>query len=370
MALSRPTLQEITERIYIRILNETTLNVDLESSMLGVLVKIMAAEIDSQWAYIEDLTNQSSLTTASGNSLDDMGLMFGVPRKVDTKATTTGGVPSIRFTNLSGSPVNIPVGTRVSKDSDPSIAFFTIEGVTIAGGATADVHASAAQAGQVFNVGIGELNRHSAPTTAVTVTNVLPILNGSVRESDNSYRERILQELLRRNSLTVDNTIALLRSVDGVKDVLLLNRARGSGTFDAIIIPYHSSQGSSVVGECERLLNQVAAPWMDFEVKEPKLRQLDITLTVSFLPSAANREADRQLIRSIINARIANLPIENGSGAGSLYLSQLRNVVAGVSTSIVDASITGSLDDTPLTNTGEIKIGLGERIELRSLVIR
>lgn len=370
MPTPRPSLQEIKERIYVRILNETDLTAGLESSAIGVLVNIMAAEIDSQWAYIDELTSQSSLTTATGGSLDDMGLMFGVPRKIESKATTTGGTPSIRFTNLGGTSVSIPVGTRVYKDSDPSIAFFTIEGATIAGGASVDIHATAAQPGQAFNVAVGDVNRHSAPTTAVTVTNILPIQNGSARESDSSYRERILQELLRRNSLTVPNTSALLRTVDGVKDAMLINLARGTGTFDVIITPYHSSQAESVVEECRALLSDTATVGIDFIVKSPKLRQLDLTITVRFNPSAANKEFDRQLIRNIINARVNNLPVENGTGNGSLFLSQLRAIAASSSSSIIDAALVGTLDEIPLTIDGEIKIGLGDRIELRSLVIR
>jgi len=370
MPTPRPTLQEIKERIYVRILNETSLTAGLESSAIGVLVNIMAAEIDSQWAYIDELTTQSSLTTATGGSLDDMGLMFGVPRKVESKATTTGGTPSIRFTNLGGTSLSIPVGTRVYKDSDPSIAFFTIEGATLAGGASVDVHATAAQPGQAFNVAIGDINRHSAPTTALSVTNILPIQNGAARESDTSYRERILQDLLRRNSLTVPNTTALLRTIDGVKDAMLINLARGTGTFDVIITPYHSSQTESVVEECRALLSDTTNAGIDFVVKAPKIRQLDLTLTLRFNPSASNKELDRQLIRSIINARVGNLPVENGTGNGSLFLSQLRSVAAAASPAIIDAAIVGALDEIPLTIDGEVKIGLGDRIELRSLVIR
>lgn len=358
------------QRFYTALTSETGITASIDSPGVGTLVKVAAAEMDSVWAFLEELYNQSTPTTATGSYLDEMGLLIGVPRRQDTRATTTGQTPSIRFTNMGGTPANVPAGTRVYKAGDPAVAFFTIEGAAIGVGLSVDVHATAASAGQAYNVAIGELTKHSAPLPSVSVTNLLPIQNGSLRESDASYRERILQEMRRRHSLTPENAVALLRGVDGVRDVLMLNMARGRGTFDAVVLPYHRTQSADVVSECSRVMAQAAPIGIDYQIRAPRERQLDLAITLGFVGGATTQEADRQMVRSLLSARVDALGVEDGTGVGSLYLSQLRATAVASGPSIYDAAISGSLDDVPLSTQGEVRVARGERIVLRSLAVR
>ena len=369
MPVPVPTDKEILERSYNTLKNETSINVSLDSSATGVMLKIISAELSAVWKYIAEQMEQANLTTATGSSLDDLGLLVGAVRKEETKATTSGQVPSIRFTNLSGSTINIPTGTRVFADKDPNIAYFTTEGAVVNSAQTADIHATAAFSGTNYNVGVGDLNRHSLPYTNVTVTNLYAIQNGSYKETDASYRQRILQELRRRNAFTVDNCSSLLRSIDGIKDVLVLNLYRGAGTFDVICVPYIDSQANELVAQCKRILQKSCPIGIDFKVRSPKLRQLDLSINLRFVPDATNKEATRQLAKSIIISRINNLPVENGLNNSVLYLSQLKNSVASIDSSIFDATINGYLDDVPLAVAGEIRLNIGEKITLRNLTI-
>lgn len=260
MAVPRPSQGEILQRIYNRITLETPISANLDSSAIGVILKIIAAEMDLVWSYISDLYNQSNLSTATGPALDNFGLLLGVPRKSAQNASTLGATPSVQFTNLGVGSADIPGGTRVFKDSDPSVAFFTVGGVTLTGGQISTVHVQAAQPGSMYNVGIGELNRSSAPNVTVAVTNILPIQNGSFDESDGSYRQRLLQEYTRRDVLNPTNCDAMLRQVPGVQDVYILDFQRGAGTFDVVIIPYNSSAISQVVSECLTENMMIALP--------------------------------------------------------------------------------------------------------------
>jgi uncharacterized phage protein gp47/JayE len=369
--IPRPTSDEILTRIYNRIRNETPINAPLDSSAIGVILKIIAVEMDAVWNTVEDIHNQSNLSTATGASLDNFGLQFGVPRRQAKNATTAGYARAVKFTNNGVATVSVPSGTRVYKDTDPQIAFFTIEGANINPGQSGELHVTSAETGSIFNVGIGELNRHSLPNVSVTVTNMLPIQNGEMRESDSSYRERILQDIRRRDVLNLENTNALLRSIPGVRDVYVLDKKRGAGTFDAIIIPYNQSMSASIVAEAQRLLNDSIPIGISAVARPPQYRQLDIKINLRFSPDTGDRrDSVRESIRSMVLGRVDNLPVENGTGNGTFNTDTISAIATLADPSVLDAIVTLGLDGSPLLSNGEVNLGVGERLIIRSLQIQ
>jgi uncharacterized phage protein gp47/JayE len=370
MAIPRPTESEILQRIYNRILNDTPITANLDSSVIGVLLKIIAAEMNLVWNYIEELYSQTNLSTATGQALDNFGLLLGVPRKQAVNASTLGSSRAVRFTNLSAGAVTIPTGTRVFKELDPQVAYYTIEGATILPGQALEMHVKAVFEGDSYNVGIGELNRHSVPNVNVSVTNILPIQSGSLEESDAAYRERLLQEMIRRDVLNPSNCDAMLRAVPGVKDVYIIDFKRGSGTFDAIIIPYNESAVSSVVDSCQNILNEFVPIGISALARPPQFRQLDVSVNLRFDPRRMDRkESIRESIRAQIIARVDNLPVENGTGNGTFYTNQIRASSLLSGTEVLDAVVSLGLDGSPIAPEGEIRLGIGERLVLRSLSV-
>lgn len=370
MAVPRPTEREILQRIYNKILNETPISANLDSSIIGTLLKIIAAEMNSVWIYVEDLTNQSSLSTATGTSLDNFGLLLGAPRKQAVASNTFGSSRAVRFTNLGVATVTVPMGTRVFKDSSPQIAYFTVEGVTLQSGQSAEIHVQSAFEGDIYNVAIGELNRHSVPNVTVSVTNILPIQNGSYEESDAAYRERLLQEMTRRDVLNRSNCDALLRSVPGVKDVFIIDFKRGSGTFDAVIIPFNETAISSIVSDCQSLLDEFVPIGISALARPPQYRQLDVKINLRFDPRKSDRkETIRESIRAQIISRVDSLPVENGSSNGTFFTNQIRASAILSGSEVLDAVVTLGLDGSPISPEGEIRLGIGERLVLRSLVV-
>lgn len=371
MSVPRPSEREILQRIYNRLVNETGITANLDSSTIGMILKMIAAEMNLVWQYVEELYNQSNLSTATGASLDNFGLLLGAPRRQSRNSSTLGYTRAVRFTNLGVAPVSVPSGTRVFKEKDPQIAYFTVEGAIIPAGQSVDLHVTAAEQGEIYNVTIGELNAHSVPNVSLSVTNILPIQNGSQVESDGSYRERLLQEMRRREVINKDNCVALLRSVPGVKDVYMIEYYRGAGTFDAIIIPYNESATTQIVAEAQRLLDEYVPVGISAVAKGPKYRMLDINIVIRFDPSAGDkREGVRESIRAQIRARIDNLPIENGSGNGTFYTNQIRALATLAGTEVLDAIVSLGLDGSPMSPEGEIRLGIGERLALRSLSVQ
>lgn len=370
MPIPRPSQEEIIRRTYNAIRNETPITANLDSSVIGVIIKIFAAEMNVVWDYIDQLAQQSNLTTAVGGALDNFGLLFGVTRKSALSGSTIGSSRAVRFTNTGNTIVVVPTGTRVYKASDPQVAYFTTEGATISAGATAEVHVTAANTGEIYNVGIGELTKHALPNVSLAVTNILPIQNGSSRESDGSYRERLLQDIRRRRVVNASTVSAMLRSVPGVRDVWILDLKRGAGTFDAVIIPYNQGLVSEVISECQRLLDEAVPAGISALAKAPQYRQLDVKVNLRFTANVGNRrESIREIVRSLIISQVDNLPIEDGSGSGTFNTAQIRAFSISSDAAILDAMVILGLDGVPISTDGEIRLGIGERLVLRGLSV-
>jgi uncharacterized phage protein gp47/JayE len=370
MPIARPSYQELVNRIYNRVRAETGLTAGLESSIIGTIVKIMGAELDGIWSYVEELERQSNLSTATGSDLDNWGLLFGVPRRTAKQSSSVGYSRSLRITNNGSTPAVVPTGSRVYKDLDPQIAFFTTEGVTIAAGSAEDVHVTAADYGSIFNVAIGEINRHAVPNVSLTVTNILPLQSGAEQESDGSYRQRLQQELTRRDVLNRANVSSLMRSVPGVRDVYLLDMYRGAGTFDIIIIPYNFSVANTIIQECQSLLNSAVPAGVSAVARAPMYRQLDVQINITFSRTAGgSKDTIRQSIRDQISARIDNLPVEDGSGIGAFSTSQIEALATLADPSVVNVNVRLGLDGSPISNKGTITLGVGERLVLRALSV-
>jgi len=370
MPIARPSAKELVNRIYNRVRLETGLTAGLESSVIGSIVKIIGTELDSIWAYVEELERQSNLSTATGSDLDNWGLLFGVPRRVAKNAGTNGFARAVRFTNLGSGTAVIPAGARVYKATDPQIAFYTTEGASIPAAQASDLHVVAVDTGNIYNVAIGEINRHGVPGVTVSVTNILPIQNGSEQESDPSYRERILQELTRRDVLNRANVTSLMRSVPGVRDVYLLDMNRGAGTFDIIIIPYNQSIANTIIQECQTLLNEAVPAGVSALARSPIYKQLDVQINLVFAAGVGDKkEVIRQSIRDQIIARVDNLPVEDGSGIGSFNTSQISAIATLADSTVISANVRLGLDGSPISNQGQLAIGTGERLILRALSV-
>src|SRR6266566_5897262 len=102
-----------------------------EGSRIGAIGKVIAAYVRDQWEALSDLEAQSNPSTARGIYLDRIGQMFGVQRLPPQAASTLGRGPSVQFTNNGATSVTVPLNTRVWSSSDPDIAFFTTQAITV-----------------------------------------------------------------------------------------------------------------------------------------------------------------------------------------------------------------------------------------------
>jgi uncharacterized phage protein gp47/JayE len=370
MPIPKPSIEELQTRIYNRLKGETGIDAGLHGSVAGAIVKVIAAELNLVWDTVDAIYRQSNISTAFGPGLDAIGALVGVARRPAQQASTIGFSKSVRFTNLGQAQANIPIGTRVWNEQNPQVAFFTTEGLILSPGESGFVHVRAAGPGEFYNVPARTLTKHNAPNVNVSVINVAAIDNGSLRESDDSYRERIIQEFQRRNTANVDSIIALVRNVPGVRDAWVTEFERGAGTFGVTILPYDDSEAAELVARVSSVVQSAVPIGISAQVRPPVYRPLDVKINIRFSPQTGTRqETIRQRVRGAIASLVDNLPVEDGTGNGSFFLSNIRSTVQFLDGAILDASVQVAFEGAPFAEDGVITVSRGERIILRNLIV-
>ena len=371
MAFTPRTTEEIAGQIWSDIVTRTNITANLDDSPLGMLVKIVSAKMSELEALYADSIKQANLTTATGAGLDLWGANIGVPRKQSQKATSIGSGRAIRFINNGGSPVTINEGTRVWCSRNPQLAFFTTEGITLGAGIYGEVHAIAADTGESFNVAVDTIDRHNYVGGSVSVTNIFPIDNGSLRESDDSYRSRIKSALQHRSVFNPSIAESLARQIPGVRDAVIINGRRNDGTFDCIVFPYVSTDVTNIVSKAEEIFTEYSPVGVSFKVYGPINRYVDVDAAITFKPgSESEREGVRENIRQQIANFIDNLPIETGSGAGGFYPGQIETIIRGASLSIVNANVLVKVDGVRVAPSELVNLTIGEKFTTRLVSIR
>lgn len=154
-----------------------------------IFIDQLAQVIVAQNAAINDAANQVLLRFARGETLDEIGRIYGVTRLQAKYASCT-----LKFTlsAVQTSDKTIPKGTRATPDGN--VYFATDNDLIItAGNTVGEVKATALTAGSDCNGFIeGQIKYivDNVPTLA-NVSNTTVSAGGSDEESDDSYRERI-----------------------------------------------------------------------------------------------------------------------------------------------------------------------------------
>ena len=177
-----------------------------------------------------NITGRNNLVKyAYGEYLDDIADLFGITRKTETLKATT----FIKFSlqNAIGNETLIPKGTRVTPDG--VLLFATDEDAVIASGAVdVVVPATALERGAEYNgFKNGQVNKLvDGVANIATVTNISETTGGTDYETDDLFRERILQAPFSYSTAGSENAyknIALSASED-IADIQVYSSAAGT----------------------------------------------------------------------------------------------------------------------------------------------
>lgn len=179
--------KEILQRMVARVVARTNLT-DLTEGALGMqLVAATSREVEDIGNQLMNLLTLFDLLQAEGDDLDEIAKVASPnkisPRRGATRATvplTLGGTPG----------TVLPAGVQVAAGS---YVFSTISELTIGGGGTINGSGQAANPGSDYNVGSGTVTRIVSTIAGLnTVTNAAAASGGEDRETDDDFRQRIV----------------------------------------------------------------------------------------------------------------------------------------------------------------------------------
>lgn len=365
--IAKPQREELLQRAWERVSQATGLTNNSESGVAYNILAAFTAEISNLWDQLETAETQSNLSTATGAALDNIGAFFGVTRRKSTKASTVGTTATVKFTNNGLTSVTIPSNTRVWPTNSVDRAYFTVENLIIGAGEQGYVNVRAAYNGSYYNVGANTLVNHNLNLPNVTVTNELPIMTGRDEETDENYRARISREILRKEGANLTAVRDALLEIPGVRDVLPLNLARGTGTLDVIIYGYERDVPSTVISECQRVLDEEVAAGISAIARAPVTRPVDVTVQLSIKPSAIFAQV-RAAVSEAIRGYLDNLPVEDGTGEGTLVFNELAARIQESHPDIIDSTVSLTINNIPALRSNQT-LGIGERFISRVIAI-
>jgi len=366
MPLTKPSFNSMLNRAWNKVSQATGLTASSESAFGMNILRVFCNELMLLWDELEYIDNQTSLSSAIGSNLDSIGAFFGLARKTATSATTAGTPNSVAFTNNGATSLNVPAGTRVWPSSQPNLSFLTSLTITIPAGQVGYVDVTAVAPGSYYNVGAGVLDS-SSMGSLVTVTNPLPISNGSDVESDNDFRVRIQNQIYLRESANTTAITTALTQIPGVSSVQVNNLARGTGTVDVLIYGYDPVVSQSILSQCQAVLNSTVAAGISAIAKAPDIVYVDVAVQVSLRPGG-NLANVTTIISSIVQGYINSLPIENGSGNGTLSYSVLQSRIQFASADISGATVSLTVNNLPALMSDQT-LPIGSRFVARTITV-
>lgn len=339
---------DIIQRAVRQLASSTQVTRFSPGSKAKTLVGIMAGEIEA----LENRSNanliMSLLAGASGQYLDFLGDLVGVPRTIPASASAsqTSAIIEI-FTPEgltagdlnSGNSITIPGGT-VIQSSDGLFRYVTTGTVILpSGDSVVTVSARSIKEGSQGNLSALTLDTirlegySTFPSIQLSVRNVASIENGTDVESHDLYRFRIQNAFLsaERANRTAVRLAAL--TVPSVSDIIVLDLFRGIGTADLILDTETGQVNSQTIEQVRGRLFDVAALGMDIQVRGPKLIGLSVTIRPRYTSaaSAVQRQQANAAVRQTISGLVAQTPI-----GGSLLINDIAVAAKGSSPFIID----------------------------------
>lgn len=187
------------------------------ASLIGNFVGIFASKLGEAWEVLEAVYRAGDRNGASGDPLDAIGALIGVPREAATKSTVLANV------NVGAAFSQAPGTMVASVSGNPSARFVNVDTVASVGGGTLTGIRFEAESTGPTEAPSGTLTVIANPVSGWnSITNPLDADIGKLIESDQAYRLRQIAELARVGSTTVDAIRADTLAVDGVESVTVL----------------------------------------------------------------------------------------------------------------------------------------------------
>ncbi len=292
-----------------------------KSADIGIKMRLLASELYSCYGYLNWLKNEMFIQTANGNSLDNHAILRGLERKKGTYAT---GKIEFSVTVASLQNIVIPIGT-ICSTSGVSPLFFEVTEETIlpAGHTAVLVNAKAQEVGVKYNVLSSTINTCVTVLVGIEkINNVGGFSGGTDSEDDNSFRQRIIENIksipLATNSKFYEEEA---KTIDGVYYANVLPQARGIGTINVYVYGKNSACSYAQVQEVSTYLNSIREINCDISVYNATLFNIDVSISVKAKAGYSQTEVEANCYKNISNY------INSINIGSTLILSELNQVV-------------------------------------------
>jgi uncharacterized phage protein gp47/JayE len=327
MPFSRPTLQEIVDRIISdmqsRITNSTTL---LRRSVLRVLARVYAGAIHLVYGYLEFMKQQIFVSSSDAEYLEKQGYEYGIFRKAATVSAGSGII-----TGTAG--IDIPAGTEFISDSGN---IYTSDALVSLITASVDVDFTSEESGEAYNID-GPISLYFVSPIAGVDSEVVVVGNiegGTDEEEDDDYRARVIARKRQppHGGAEFDYEVWALE-YPGVTRAWCIPEYMGIGTVglafvmddQADIIPSVTEQDDVkdyLISHSEASTGKtVGVP----VTAQPGLFVInnhltDVNFQIAIYPDTAS-------IRASVKSRLDDLMIASGGPEKTMYLSDIGNSI-------------------------------------------
>jgi uncharacterized phage protein gp47/JayE len=338
---------------------------------LGIILRIFAWFLSIVWDNIERVYNSRFIKKAEGVQLDYHGGNRNLPREPATNSYTT-----LQFSGAPG--YQIETGREFSTKS--GIYFMLIEDVVLDANGNGSGQAVSVETGAQNNVGANTITEQAEPVEEIyTVTNPIPATGGTDKETNDSYKKRLLQANEGGGKSTANAVISALLNVPGVQSATaVFNKTMevdadgnppksvhayvlGGTKEDIAAALFDSVSGTSqTVGQEEVTVKDISGDdhvvRFDYAEEVPIYVRLTIKTNPKFETDGVTQLKD--CIVGKIGGTDSKGVIQNGLGMGqTVVISQLYNAVYQVN-GLDDVTIEIGTDST---NLGTSNITIAKR---------
>jgi uncharacterized phage protein gp47/JayE len=309
--------------------------------------------------------NDMQISSARGPALDALGMsMYGLPRKQANIANTRGELRNVYFycadDKLFGDINNnqnivIPQGTIISTIDDfdtREILYKTIEPVTLlSNGGRGYVKVEAVAPGEFYNVEVDSLifhnflNYSNSLYKELLVSNRAPIVNGADLETDELYRNRIVNHLRTIGGESAEYYQYQGLRIPGVVDIRVIPSYYGIGTVGIFPITDGLTISTALENSLRANISSSKVAGHTLEVVSPIIVYIDLEATFKVAQGLSNdiKSAIQSTIKQIIFRQLKAQEISsNRLSFGDLesFLKERNNLprqVLGTSTNVLSS---------------------------------
>lgn len=235
MTASRPTLNQIYDRVYFDIISRIPSRESKFKAPKVTFIKILSLAIagvsHGLYGFAEALHASHFLDKARAGVLDRWGFVFGVRRKKETKAFGYGEFKII------GNYSRMKIGT-IFEGGERKYVSIDIPQKT--GDSSILVRVSSIESGKAFNLEENIPLKMVSPIDGIDPNGSVGeggITGGADQERDSSYRERIIDRIRRPPQGGADSDYERwAKEIPGVTRAFVYPKRRGAGTVDIAFV--------------------------------------------------------------------------------------------------------------------------------------